>query len=68
MTATYRLQTDRGELVAETEGTLFTGGNPKIVTWGTRTFVFHEFRVIKGDTPLFVYREAFAYALVGLPS
>ena len=51
MTATYRLQTDRGELVAETEGTLFTGGNPKIVTWG-----------------LFVYREAFAYALVGLPS
>ncbi len=31
-------------------------------------FVFHEFRVINGDTPLFVYREAFAYALVGLPS
>ena len=63
MRATYRLQTDRGGLVDNVNGFIFPNGSPKVVVWGTRTFVFHEFRV-EGDSPVFVYREAFTYHLL----
>ena len=67
MKVTYRLQTENGGLVTDLDGLIFPNGSPKVVTWGTRTFVFHELRV-EVDIPVFVYREAFAYApLVGLP-
>ena len=67
MKATYRLQTENGKLVTDLDGIIFPNGSPKVVAWGTRIFVFHELRV-EVNTPVFVYREAFAYALVGLPS